>query len=621
MSNNTAFHDAVVASSLSKQLGENGMTEYTDTGLGSDILALSQLVRGGDPKDLVDRVLRTGSTADVVNLFVLLFATRNARGGKGEKKLAYDIFLRLYRAYPATALQVLHLFPHYGYWKDFLQLVQLAKENEPFITPRQVQALANRSAELMAVQLKADMAKLEKATNDNKDDKISISLLAKWLPREGSAFDKTTGLIDLICGKVWPSMADGAARDGWESGAKRKYRKTVAELTSHLSLPEVLLAAKREEEIEFHRLASRATLRLQSVLLNETKNGDVRSNDPKRIRLAERFVARTIENGAKGGQIMPHEIVSKIMRSHKISKYQELLLDAQWKDIVASVVAETEKASKEAGAGEFVPTRMVPLSDVSGSMFGVPMEVSIALGLLISETTHPAFKGMVLTFESNPRWHMVNVDATIVEKVRSLQNAPWGGSTDFYKAHEKILKTAEKNHLKKEDMPTMIVFSDMQFNMASHGLETMHEKIRRDYERTGKKLGWSDCNPEPMVYWNLRNTGGHPVNKDSEGAVLLSGFSPSLLKLVMFGGALETSEVEVVQEDGSVVTKKVQVTPAEVLRKMLNDKLYDPVRVVLGKSVEGKLLEYECLEAETTNTGIDLNAEESADDKEEFELI
>jgi uncharacterized protein with von Willebrand factor type A (vWA) domain len=37
---------------------------------------------------------------------------------------------------------------------------------------------------------------------------------------------------------------------------------------------------------------------------------------------------------------------------------------------------------------EFDPTRMVPLSDVSGSMSGVPMQLAIALGIGLSEITH-----------------------------------------------------------------------------------------------------------------------------------------------------------------------------------------------------------------------------------------
>jgi hypothetical protein len=63
--------------------------------------------------------------------------------------------------------------------------------------------------------------------------------------------------------------------------------------------------------------------------------------------------------------------------------------------------------------------------------------------------------------------------------------------------------------------------------------------------------------------------------------VLLSGFSPSLLKLVMTGNALEEVEVEVVDIDGNVTTEKVRVTPEAILRKMLDDELYDPVRRIM----------------------------------------
>jgi len=255
---------------------------------------------------------------------------------------------------------------------------------------------------------------------------------------------------------------------------------------------------------------------------------------------------------------------------------------------------------------EFDPSKMVPLSDVSGSMYGTPMEVAIAMGIGISEITHPAFQNMVLTFETVPEWHKLDPDHSIVQKVRSLRDAGWGGSTNFEAAYDKILEVCEKNRLAKEDVPSLIVFSDMQFNVAHESLRPkwkngkyvsqptvpMHEVISRKFAETAQRLGWEDSDPTPIIYWNLRNTGGHPVEKDTEGAVLLSGFSPSMLKMVMNGEALEDKEVEVVQVDGTVRTEKVRITPSEVLRKALDDSLYDPVRVILLESEEGILAEY-----------------------------
>jgi hypothetical protein len=64
---------------------------------------------------------------------------------------------------------------------------------------------------------------------------------------------------------------------------------------------------------------------------------------------------------------MPHEIVQKILSTSKISRSEELVLDALWKDLWKNVVAEV-KAKSEAEGLDFDPSRKVPLSDVSGSM-------------------------------------------------------------------------------------------------------------------------------------------------------------------------------------------------------------------------------------------------------------
>lgn len=76
---------------------------------------------------------------------------------------------------------------------------------------------------------------------------------------------------------------------------KAEYRKAVAKLTGFLDLPEVLLAAQRAEEIKFRKLASKATFRLSKAL--QTKDGrGLRSEDPKRIRLAELFIDHLTNN-------------------------------------------------------------------------------------------------------------------------------------------------------------------------------------------------------------------------------------------------------------------------------------------------------------------------------------
>ena len=650
------FRDAVdveIQSTSDKQLGENGCLEYTNSGLGSDILAISQMVRGGDPISLTKTILGRGATDEVVQLVELIFVTRNTRGGKGEKKLSYDMFLEFFKEYPETAQKLLRLFPHYGYWKDLLLLMELGSQMSTGYDD-----LVTASLDLMREQWLLDLAALktykqqvEEATDDPvklqslRKKGPKISLLAKWLPRERSALDKKIRFVDRFIKLIYPlndttsSQSDGRAEDmdldkdedegRWKSQGKAMYRKQVSDLTSFLGLPEVLLASRREDEIAFERVASKATKLLTKVFLNENEEGQARSNDPKRVKLRDLFLDHIVKKGLKGGQVMPHEIVATILKNGHISRGMELSLDAQWKSLWKTVVDQVQAKAREEGV-DFNPTQMVPICDVSGSMSGTPMEVCIALGIGISEITHDAFKNMVLTFSESPKWHRLNPGDTIVQKVRQLQRAPWGMNTDFCKAYDLMLQVCVDHKLERVDMPSLIVFSDMQFDEASrtsnYGYrkhesrrrKTMFETIQKKVASVASQLNWGDSHPTPIVFWNLRNTGGHPVDKDTDGAVLLAGFSPSLLKLVMNGEALKEEEVQVVQADGTVVVEKVRVTPEEVLKKMLEDTLYDPVREILGESTEGALREYECLVScvETDNEQGEVGV-----DVEEFELI
>lgn len=626
-----AFRDAVESRLNNMQLGENGTLEYTNTGVGSNLLALSQIVRGGNPEPLVDQILSEGNPRDIHDLMVLIFATRNTRGGKGEKKLAYEMFLRVYsQGLPKTALALLKLFPHYGYWKDMLHLIKINKELNKESSSNKDEELFKAAINIMADQLAMDRLELKQykqTASLESTNKPSISLLAKWLPRENASLDKKTGVVNALSQELARSMAligGSSSADStdsapvghgtaWQSKSKRLYRKTISELTEYLSLPEVLLSSQREEEIQFGRVASKAMMVLSDTFLNQRlKNKDQpRSDRPERIALADRFVQHLVSHkGLKGSQLMPHEIVRQIMSTSTIGKMDELVYNAQWKSLRESVVTQIQQLQlqrqQQQSQSDDVPTPFfVPLSDVSGSMYGTPLEVSIAMGILLSEITHPAFRDLVMTFESTPQWHSLKSSDTIVQKVRSLQLAAWGGSTNFIAAFRLLLKIAEEKKLPRADLPSLIVFSDMQFDEASDGeggLTTMHEQIGLEYQATAHRLGWDIDTasglpipmpmPPTMVYWNLRNTGGHPVDANTEGAVLLSGFSPSLLKLVMDGKALEEVEVEVVEtaegggDEVTITTAKVRVTPEQIVRKMLDDDQYDPVRAILATVTE-----------------------------------
>ena len=48
--------------------------------------------------------------------------------------------------------------------------------------------------------------------------------------------------------------------------------------------------------------------------------------------------------------------------------------------------------------------------DVSSSMEGIPMEVSVARGVLVSEPSEEPWKGKLITFSENPKLQVVEGD-------------------------------------------------------------------------------------------------------------------------------------------------------------------------------------------------------------------
>jgi len=234
--------------------------------------------------------------------------------------------------------------------------------------------------------------------------------------------------------------------------------------------------------------------------------------------------------------------------------------------------------------------------DVSGSMSGRPMEAAIGLGILVSELAAPAFRDRVITFESQPRWVSLAGRRGVAAKVAELQRAPWGGSTNFAAACEMILRTAEEAKLKPDEVPDLIVFSDMQFDCAGgYGSrwETHLERLTRRFAEVGTRVCGEPYAPPRIVFWNLRgDTYGYPAQADTPNVQMLSGYSPALLKLVLTGADLVADEVEVVGPDGKVRVVREGPTPAETLRQALDDAAFDPVRLGLAGVETGPLAGY-----------------------------
>jgi hypothetical protein len=212
------------------------------------------------------------------------------------------------------------------------------------------------------------------------------------------------------------------------------------------------------------------------------------------------------------GALLPHEIIESLE-----DKDGGEVAELQWKRMVDDMLKKGKMRN------------CLAVCDVSGSMSGIPMEVSVALGLLVSELSDEPWKGKVITFSAEPQLHLIEGE-DLYSKTEFVRNMDWGMNTDFQKVFDRILDVAVNGNLKEEQMIKRIfVFSDMEFDQASaNSWETDYQAITRKY----REKGYGSAVPQ-IVFWNLRDSRATPVPATQKGVALVSGYSKNLLTLFL----------------------------------------------------------------------------------------
>lgn len=634
-----------IASSSPALRGENDTLEYSADQVGDYLVAFFFALVRDLPDDrllslyhqCVDtaRLQPRVSTGVLADLFVLAFQTRDCRGGKGERALFHKLFLRLYSDFPSTTLRALPLIAHYGSYKDYVKLLAMLDEKHTETEGEAANAesfpeLQKAIIALLAQQLQQDSAALrkheenageekkeEESKTDSASPSLSLSLCAKYAPREGSSFEtKHKRVYKLLLAEIFPEVP--------EKQRNAVYRKQLAALNRALDVVETKMCAHNFASIDFAKVPALCMSKYRKAFLNEkldaipttaeeNEKGNRRPEDEDRV-LSRHHLRDTVLNRAhtiKGGQMYPHELSRKYMMHSKMSTLEKDVIQAQWDDLRAQIQRKLEEkreeraaaaaatgtetaASSESTARPVDLGRLVPLVDVSGSMGGTPMEVAIALGILISEMNQPAFRDRMITFSANPTWVSFAKCVTLEDKVHLAQGAEWGMNTDIEKAFALIERVIEENKLPAEEIPDLIIFSDMQFDAAA-GQDyqlTQLQRIRRRFHDLGVRLTGHPYAAPRIIFWNLRgDTEGFPATAQEENVQMLSGYSPALFNALVSG---ETAAVAAttVNAAGETVPAQATVTPYDTMRSVLDDERYDNVREVLSASDEGPLASY-----------------------------
>lgn len=466
----------------------------------------------------------------------LILHTRDCEEGKGEKALTYQALSWLHSAHLDMALQLIpylvdhpadgttvvdtdvsandtqnetqkskkraapgsDTLPHLGYWKDLLAIVLLIKKAKGWDRQTLKQSdLFKMVVELFAAQLRQDEALLAQGK--------SVSLCGKYAPTPKGHHDKRGGFVDAIAKALYPQ----------EHAYRGKYTKLLHALRQAANVPEVLFTESRFDELDFERMPS--------LCLNRHQ-GAFKRRCPERW---EAYKAALASGKAdiKARALYPFEILRAYMPSGSSGELEpeDAVVEAQWKKKVEEVRA----------TGALKTRRIMPIADVSGSMETdncVPLLNSISLSLLIADASEGPMAGHVFTFDDEPSLVALK-GASFRERAREVAKIPWGGSTNFAKTFETCLAFMRENAVKAEDAPEVFLcISDMQFDCAG-GREswgaTNYQHVRGLYEAAGY--------PVPQIwFWNVRgNTPDFPAVADQPGVACVSGYSPTVLKLLM----------------------------------------------------------------------------------------
>jgi len=553
-------------------LGTKGSDVYTTDGVGNTLVALSALLTRGADKTLVQNLLlkslRLNTEDSEKDCFVLAFMTRAVRGGKGERELFYDLYSVLLKEREALALDLLDLVGDYGYWNDLFTLWEKFANSKAFET---------RAIEIVSKQLKADEVALISGGK--------VSLLSKWMPRESS---HTHGykIVKVLVDSLYTVSCGNKYGEGIQSQKFASYRKRLATLNAHIKTTEIAMCSKNWKNIIPSSVPGRCLSKNRLAFLNElasTKKdghpprGQLRHPDDKDRMLCREKFQKHFTKTAKGEVIskgadtlFPHEVIDKLCNYPSSDELNALT--GMWKAFVA-------KAQEGGGLG-----RSIAMCDFSGSMNGLPIAVSRAMGLLISEVTTNEFKDRMLTFDSTPQWLTFPTESSIVERINLVNTSGYGQglSTDFQAAMDLILSELKtKRVIPGKEPENLIVLTDMAWdaacgssdisgytgNMYRHVVktapwQTQIQMIRESFKRAGEDLfgEGNGYNPPRIVIWNISATCHDAHAKASEeGVVMLSGWSPSLFKVLM--------------------TKGVEIqTPEQALRVQLDDPNYNLVR-------------------------------------------
>lgn len=411
-----------------------------------------------------------------------LFYLRDARGGQGERRFFRVCFKWLCQNYPAAAIRNIEHLSEYGRWDD----MWFATEGTPVF---------EKALEVVKHQLALDV------------QCKTPSLLAKWMPSENTSSKATKAMAHTI--------------RNYLGFTHKQYRKTLSILRERINIVERLMSANEWDKIEFDKIPSRAGL----IYKNAFARRDI---------IAKKYetFAKDKTTKVNASVLYPHEVAHKAFETRaKYGDTDREMIQKYWDNLPNYYRDNVENG--------------IAVVDTSGSMYGQPIEVAISMGAYIAEKAHGPFANHFITFSANPNLiEFKGVDIT--DKFNRCKQADWGMNTNIEAVFDLLLRTAEQESTRAEDMPERIyIFSDMEFDscvcggsinggrwgylecLNRSGIDTLMERMAKRWAAAGYKL-------PSVVFWNV-DARQNNIPAIGDGFNYVSGFSPVMIETILSG--------------------------------------------------------------------------------------
>ena len=305
---------------------------------------------------------------------------------------------------------------------------------------------------------------------------------------------------------------------------EREYRKMLSEGRKACHLVETLMSQQQWDQIAFDKLPSRAGLLYKNAFM---RREETRQRYEEFMNSKETKVNATVLN--------PVDIAHQIFnyRYNRPISTERAAWQKYWDNL-----KDYYNGREEPG---------IAVVDVSGSMYGTPLEAAVSMGAYIAERGKGPFKDHFITFSANPQ--LVEFEGVdIYDKfMRAKNNGDWGMNTNIEAVFNMLLNTALKNHTAAEDMPQVIyIFSDMEFDQCvtagpavnsrwdthyrpldRNGIDTVIEAQARKWRAHGYQV-------PRIIFWNL------DARHDNIPAIggsfsYVSGFNPVMIETILSG--------------------------------------------------------------------------------------